>query len=251
MLSLLIGVFLFTDLQELLFQKGINYYNSGKYDSSIVMFKQAIKEDSTSKDAYFNLGASFGKIRKYDDAIISFNKAISLSPNDLDALFQLGAMCIVKGDYKSAVVVYTRIISFSPQLPRAYENRGTAYWKLGLQKQANADLKTAKRLRRGEPVKKVSISIPVMTSKGVKLPEIAIEDTITADSADIELLPYIGEIYMTTGDYELAVVAYSKLIKLAPNNPKGYRNRALAYEKLGKQERVKKDRDKLQKLLIK
>ncbi|MDD2889822.1 MAG: tetratricopeptide repeat protein [bacterium] len=248
MLALIMTFFVCSDLGEWLCQKGINYYNSGKYDSSIAMFKQVIKEDSLSKDAYYNLGASFAKIRKYDDAISSFNKAISLYPNDIDAMFQLGAICIVKGDYKSAVVVYTRIISFNQQLPRAYENRGTAYWKLGLQSQANSDLKTAKRLRRGEPIKKPGL-LPVLTSKGVKLPEIAIEDTITADSADIELLPYIGEIYMTTGDYELAVVAYSKLIKLAPNNPKGYRNRALAYEKIGKLDRAKKDKDKLQKLL--
>ncbi|MFA5032967.1 MAG: tetratricopeptide repeat protein [bacterium] len=248
MLPLVMSFFICSNAWDGLYQQGINYYNRGKYDSSIVLFKQVVKEDSTLKDAYYNLGAAFAKIRKYDDAIVSFNKAISLSPNDIDAMFHLGAICIVKGDYKSAVVVYTRIISFNQQLPRAYENRGTAYWKLGLQSQANADLKTAKRLRRGEPIKKPGL-LPSITSKGVKLPEIAIEDTITADPADIELLPYIGEIYMTTGDYELAVVAYSKLIKLAPDNPKGYRNRALAYEKLGRQERAKKDRDKLQKLL--
>lgn len=248
MLLIILSFLVSSESQEPLYNKGITYYQLGKYDSCVAIFKQALKEDSTEKDGYFNLGIALFKVKKYDEAIESFNKLINLSPNETEALFYLGAIYIIKGNYKAALVVYTRIIKLSPQTPRAYENRGTAYWKLNMQDQARADLKVAKKLRRGEKV--LSVGMPNISglSKSVKLPEIAIEDTIQVDPADRELLPYIGEIYLTTGDYDLAVTAYSKLIKLMPKEPKGYKGRAMAYEKLGLKDRVKKDLDKIQKL---
>lgn len=248
-MSLILSFLILTDSQGLMYQKGINYYYFGKYDSCAIIFKQALAEDSTEKDGYYNLGLAFVKLRKYDEAIKCFNMVINLNPNDLDALFQLGALYIIKGEYKSAVAIYTRVVKLSPQNPRAYENRATAYWKLNLQTQAGTDLKTAKKLRRGEKV--TSVSVPTIPGTSLKLPEIAIEDTIQVDPADRELLPYIGEIYMTTGDYDLAVTAYSKLIKLMPDNPKGFRGRAAAYERLGVKDRAKRDLDKVQKILTK
>lgn len=236
---------------ELLYQLGIAYYQNSDYQPAIQIFRNAIKIDSLCVDAYFNLGVVFVKLKNYDSTEKYLEKASKLAPGDMEVLFYLGSTYLINGKYEPAKNIYTRIIGLVPSSPRAYEDRATANWKLGNEQAAKEDIKIAKKLHSGKPVELVGLPktpAPSLKEQIGRATEIAIEDTITADPADRELLPYIGEIYMTTGDYELAVVAFSKAIKLAPDDPKGYEGRASAYKNLKLTEKANRDSAKAKEL---
>lgn len=242
---------------ELLYHLGIAYYLNKTYQSAIQIFKHAIGLDSLCVDAYFNLGVVFAKLKNYDSAMKYLNKAIELAPEDMESLFYLGNTYLIVGKHESALDVYTRIIGLNPSNPRAYEGRATANWKLGNQQESGEDIRIAKELRSGKPLELVvgvqnfeptHLEKTPDLGKQIKTIEIALEDTISADPADREILPYIGGIYMTTGDYNFAVIAYSKLIRLSPEEPKGYEGRASAYQRLGLTEKAKHDSEKAKEL---
>ncbi len=48
-------------------------------------------------------------------------------------------------------------------------------------------------------------------------------------------------IYETFAEYKLAIDSYTEAIRLAPNSPKGYSNRARVYKMLGMQQLAQKD----------
>ena len=54
----------FSQTSELLFQKGNEFYNNGKYELAINEYNKIIDNNIHSSELYFNLGNSFYKLNK-------------------------------------------------------------------------------------------------------------------------------------------------------------------------------------------
>lgn len=230
----------------LLFGLGEAYYLNGDYAPALATFTRLI-ERAPTVDAYFNLGAVLIKGKRYGEAVKAFKSALALKPDDVEILFHLAGVYLVIGEYRSAIDTYKKIIGLVPDDPRAYEGRASAYWKLGENELSKNDINHAKELRSSfKPT--FSELAEVKSQKKEVSTTVKEEEAAGIYTRDPEILFYVGEIHQITGEWELAVKTYTAAIKLAPRNPKYYKERARCYKELGKFEESETDLQKMKEL---
>jgi tetratricopeptide (TPR) repeat protein len=70
--------------------KGITFYNLGKYDEAIKAHDEAIRLDPKDADAWYSKGNALGQQGKYDDAVKAYDKAIEINPKNSWAWYRKG-----------------------------------------------------------------------------------------------------------------------------------------------------------------
>lgn len=122
--------------------------------------------------------------------------------NESTRYFERALAAEAKGLYHAAIGHYTRYIQINqgqpPYLIPAYNNRGTAYWKLGRHKDALNDFDRAAKIG----------------------PEVALT------------FINMGNVHADMGQIEKAVSDYTRAIELDPENGLAYSNRGLVWSGL-------------------
>lgn len=65
---------------------GVRAFSSGQYRDSIALFREHLKYDAGSLDAYLNLAKAYWESGDYGDAVSTFRKVLSIDPQQQDAL---------------------------------------------------------------------------------------------------------------------------------------------------------------------
>ncbi|MBN1567709.1 MAG: PEGA domain-containing protein [Acidobacteria bacterium] len=73
-------------------QSALNYFRTGDYQRSISEWKEYLKFEPNSDEAYFYIGASYQDQKQLDTAILNFEKCLSLNPNNILAHLNLGLL---------------------------------------------------------------------------------------------------------------------------------------------------------------
>jgi tetratricopeptide (TPR) repeat protein len=108
----------------------------------------AIKLDTESIEAHFNLGVFYQDDTLYDEAIEQYNKVLEIDPKYEQAHYNLGYINLVYLlDYKQAVIHFTNAIACDASYAEAYYNRGFSYELLGDDTDAKADYDKALEIR--------------------------------------------------------------------------------------------------------
>jgi stress-induced-phosphoprotein 1 len=188
---------------------------------------QKAKEDADKEKA---LGNENYKKRKFDEAIKHYSSAWDLH-KDITYLNNLGAAYYEKGDYEECIKACTQAVEEGRTLyadfkiiAKAYARIGTAYEKLGDLASAIENYNMSLREHRTpEVVSKVRAAERNKIDSARK----AYVNPEKAEEAREE-----GNKKFKESDWPGAVAAYSEMIKRAPEDPRGYSNRAAAFTKL-------------------
>lgn len=76
-------------LSENMATSGDAAYNAGDYASAIACYNNALENDGSSSDLYYNLGNAYYKSDSIGKAIISYKRALKIDPSYEDALYNL------------------------------------------------------------------------------------------------------------------------------------------------------------------
>ncbi|KAI9790566.1 MAG: Hsp90 cochaperone [Piccolia ochrophora] len=183
---------------------------------------EADEEKKKGTDAY--------KRRQFDTAIDHYDKAWELH-KDITYLTNLGAAKFEKGDYqgaidacKTAVEEGREMLADFKLIAKAFGRIGTSYEKLG-------DLPNAidnyQRSLTEHRTPEVLAKLRAAEKTKIENDRDAYIDPAKADEAREE-----GNKKFKEADWPGAVDAYSEMIKRAPEDPRGYSNRAAAFIKL-------------------
>ena len=71
-------------LNEQWFEQANVAYNSGNYDSAMILYEQILATDVESVSLYYNMGNAYYKMREYPMAIYYYEKALKLDPSNDD-----------------------------------------------------------------------------------------------------------------------------------------------------------------------
>lgn len=176
------------------------------------------------------LGTENYKKRNFDEAIKHYSAAWELH-KDITYLNNLGAAYFEKGDYQECINTCMKAVEEGREryadfkvIAKSYARIGTAYEKLG--DLANAIDYYNKSLREHRT--------PDVLSKVRAAEKRKIEEARKAyiDPAKAEEAREEGNKKFKESDWPGAVAAYSEMIKRAPDDPRGYSNRAAAFIKL-------------------
>ncbi|KAI1765632.1 heat shock protein [Hypoxylon sp. FL1150] len=189
--------------------------------------KKKAKEEADKEKA---LGTENYKKRNFDEAIKHYKKAWELH-KDITYLNNLGAAYFEKGDYQNCIEACTKAIEEGRQIyadfkmiAKSYARIGSAYEKLGdLSLAVENYQKSLTEHRTPDTVNKLRSAERRKIDDAKK----AYVDPAKAEEAREE-----GNKKFKEQDFPGAVAAYSEMIKRAPDDPRGYSNRAAAFVKL-------------------
>lgn len=195
-------------------------------DEDAVAQKKA-KEDA---DAEKKLGTENYKKRQFDAAIEHYSKAWELH-KDITYLTNLSAAKFEKGDYQGAIESCETAITEGREvradfkiIAKAFGRIGSSYEKLGDYPKAIINYqKSLTEHRTPEILAKL---------RAAEKTKIEAERNAYINPEEAEKARELGNQKFKEADWPAAVEAYSEMIKRAPEDPRGYSNRAACFIKL-------------------
>jgi stress-induced-phosphoprotein 1 len=189
--------------------------------------KKKAKEAADKEKA---LGTACYKKREFDEAIKHYQAAWDLH-KDITYLNNLGAAYFEKGDYQACIDTCTKAVEEGRELyadfkiiAKSYARIGTAYEKQGDLTQAIDYYNMSLREHR---TPEVLNKVRTAERNKIEAAKKSYIDPVKAEEAREE-----GNKKFKESDWPGAVEAYSEMIKRAPEDPRGYSNRAAAFIKL-------------------
>lgn len=189
--------------------------------------KKKAKEAADKEKA---LGTENYKKRNFDEAIKHYQAAWDLH-QDITYLNNLGAAYFEKGDYQACIEACTKAVEEGRNLyadfkiiAKSYARIGTAHEKQGnLAEAVDFYNKSLREHRTPDVVNKL---------RAAERNKIEAARTAYIDPAKAEEAREEGNKKFKESDWPGAVAAYSEMIKRAPEDARGYSNRAAAFIKL-------------------
>ncbi|PSN65108.1 HCP-like protein [Corynespora cassiicola Philippines] len=191
---------------------------------------KAAKEAKAKADELKKKGTEFYKKRQFDEAIQHYTKAWE-THKDITYMTNLGAAKFEKGDYegcieacKQAVEYGREILADFKMIAKAFARIGTSYEKLDDLPNAILYYQKAQTEHRTPEVLTKLRNAEKLLAKREK------ESYVNPEEA--EKARELGNAKFKEADWPGAVEAYSEMIKRAPDDPRGYSNRAACFIKL-------------------
>ena len=189
--------------------------------------KKKAKEAADKEKA---IGTENYKKRNFDVAIEHYTKAWELH-KDITYLNNLGAAHFEKGDYQACIDACTKAVEEGravfadfKMIAKSYARIGTAYERQGdLTKAIENYQKSLTESRTPDVVTKL---------RNAERAKIEAARTAYIDPEKAEAAREEGNKKFKESDWPGAVESYSEMIKRAPEDPRGYSNRAAAFLKL-------------------
>lgn len=200
-----------------------------KQDEDVEM-TDASDDNKTEADKAKAEGNTLYKQRKFDEAIAQYEKAWDLH-KDITYLNNRAAAEYEKGDYQAAIATCEKAVDEGRDMRADYKLIAKSFARLGNTYLKMDDLPQAVKYfdksltehRTPDVLNKLRA-----TQREIKTREAnAYVDPEKAEEARLE-----GKEYFTKGDWPNAVKSYTEMIKRAPEDARGYSNRAAALAKL-------------------
>ncbi|KAG8762569.1 Hsp90 cochaperone [Ceratobasidium sp. 423] len=190
--------------------------------------KKRLKAEADAEKAK---GAAAYKAKDFDTAEQAFSKAWEISPTDITYLTNLAATQFEKGEYDKCIETCEKAVDEGRSLRADYKLIAKALGRIGTAYSRKEDLDNA--------IKYFSKSLtehrtPDILNK-LRDAEKLKEDRAKQAYIDPELSAKAreeGNTQFKAGDFAASVKSYTESIKRDPNDPRGYNNRAAAYNKL-------------------
>ena len=110
-----------------LYNDGIVLKDKKKYSEAIDLFKNAIAEQPTYKEALFEAGWCCNELEKYDDALSFLQKAKLQWPNESKVYFEIGYAYQQLGKAEEAKTNYNECLSINKEYSLAYKALGNIF----------------------------------------------------------------------------------------------------------------------------
>ena len=188
------------------------------------------KKNKEAADKEKALGTENYKKRNFDEAITHYSKAWEIF-KDITYLNNLGAAYFEKGDYDKCIEVCTQAITEGREIYADFKLIAKSYARIGSAYERKGDLaaaidhfnKSLTEHRTPDVLNKLRTAEKNKAEAARK----AYIDPAKAEEAREE-----GNKKFKETDFPGAVAAYTEMIKRAPEDPRGYSNRAAAFIKL-------------------
>jgi tetratricopeptide (TPR) repeat protein len=194
---------------------------------------------------YSSKASKYFFARQYDKCIAAAKESIRLEPHYPWPHIYLGLCYWRQESFKLAEEELSKGIN-TPNLSvnaDVYVSRGECYIALGQLDKAIADFTSGLAK---DPKSEQSLIRRAETYCQLKRFKDAMNDATRYVTMTREPKSYMfrGRIYLDSGDYKAAIEDFSSAIKLRPKVPEYYAMRAVAYEKIGRKDLAKADREK-------
>lgn len=126
--------------------KGLELFNSGKYEDAVKSYKAAIKLKKDYAEAHCNLGDVYFILKQFRQAVEAYKQAVKYQPNFPTAYNNLGTAHFKLREHKKAIEAFKTGIRLDPKMSSLYFNLGATYVERGNEKAALEQYKILKNI---------------------------------------------------------------------------------------------------------
>ena len=128
------------------FDRGLKYYDEGKFREAEIEFRNALKEDSRYTEAHYRLALTYLKLGQLGNAQRLLFNVVTLDPKNLDAQTRLGQIALLAGQPDQALERARTVLNAEPENIDALVLLAQAYVQVSDPKQAVSTLERASEL---------------------------------------------------------------------------------------------------------
>ncbi len=231
-LCLLAAVFLFTACAHRIekrkkgahthYRLGVVYYKDHRIAESLQELNLAVEMDPEEPSYHLALGMAYLARGLTGEAKKHINGAIKLNPEFSEARVNLSVVYLKEGDWDGAIAECVKALKniYYKTPERAYVNMGVAYYKKGVYKAANENLKMAIRLK---PDYKKAYYHLGRTLEKMDRGERAVRayrKAVELDPRYVDAHYRLGLVLVKLKDRPGALKAFKKVIEVAPGSEK-------------------------------
>jgi tetratricopeptide (TPR) repeat protein/thioredoxin-related protein len=238
---------------------GLAYDNIGKFDRAVDAFTNDIKLYPQDGEAFMGRGVAYAHMERYDFAVKDFDQSIKLGGPSAPKLFVRAMAYAQLKDFNHAMADFDEIIKLQPDIASNYGARACLALQAKQIDRALADATKACEMDRQNAQNHVELSATYLKRKDYQHAVEEASKSLQLDPNCVGALEFRGRSHLGLGKFVDAVADFNQLIKLDPKQEKsafyffpnkgaGYYFRALAFDKLGKADLARKDREEAKKL---
>ncbi|KAK8250569.1 hypothetical protein HDK77DRAFT_461272 [Phyllosticta capitalensis] len=191
---------------------------------------KAKKEAKAKADAIKAEGTQFYKKRQFDEAIAKYNEAWE-TYQDITYLTNLGAAKFEKGDYDGCIETCKKAVEHGREVFADFKLIAKALGRIGTAYEKKGDLANAIEFYNRSLTEHRTPDI-LTKMRAAEKAKIKSEKEAYVDPQKAEEARELGNQKFKEADWPAAVAAYTEMIKRAPEDARGYSNRAACYIKL-------------------
>lgn len=245
-LILLLTLFIFScdshkKQAEITFNKGLQMFNASKLDSSIILFQEAIKLDTSLSKARYYLSESYRRNKNYDAAISTLN-SIKNKSIPIDSIYALYVKIYSnKDDYEKSIDYAKKVISLKPNSAEGHKELGRVYYnKASVAINSTESLELYKKALEQaiisikiNPNNNESMLLRGIIRLGIKDYSGALKDlnlVLMKEKKDKKILSsayrFVGLVLKNQKKYTESLTYFDKAVKIKPDEGIFYFNRA-------------------------
>jgi stress-induced-phosphoprotein 1 len=191
---------------------------------------KAAKEAKAKADELKKKGTEFYKKRQFDEAIENYSNAWE-THKDITYLTNLGAAKFEKGDYPGCIEACQQAIEYGREIYADFKIIAKAYARIGTAYEKQNDLANAVLFYQKAQTEHRTPEV-LAKLRAAEKAKIKAERDSYINPEEAEKARELGNAKFKEADWPAAVEAYSEMIKRAPDDPRGYSNRAACFIKL-------------------
>ncbi|KAF7188522.1 Heat shock protein sti1-like [Pseudocercospora fuligena] len=188
------------------------------------------KKQKEAADKEKALGTEKYKKRQFDEAIAHYTKAWE-TYKDITYLTNLGAATFEKGDYDACIEACQKAVEHGREVFADFKIIAKAYGRIGSAYEKKGDLANAVEFYQRSLTEHRTPDI-LTKLRAAEKAKIKAEKDAYIDPQKAEEARELGNQKFKETDWPAAVEAYTEMIKRAPEDPRGYSNRAACLIKL-------------------
>jgi tetratricopeptide (TPR) repeat protein len=221
---------------------GLARYEANDYDSAVIRFTEALKEEMVPEsmvdrsEIYFFRGNGHFYKGNYQNAIADLIQFVIFRPDSDAGYFNLGTALSIVGDYDRALLNLNKAMELSPDA-FTYNNRGAAYMVKSKRASDRAN-NYINKARRSSATSGSTFTLlgSYYLSEARLARDYARKDLSKAFSLKPEWdSPYVnlGISYKLDGEFKMAIDYLTKAIERNPNNTNAFNSRGNSYFLIG------------------
>jgi len=213
--------------------RGYYYYNYAKdYDKALKDYNKSISLDNSSHRAYSNRGVLYYNIGKYNLALKDFNKCLGLNKSNTDALIGRANTYSSLKKNKLALSDYNKYLIYKPEDTQAYIYRGISKYNMEKSDDAMIDFNKSLSIMPDNDEAYYWIGLNYFKKKDFKYAIKNLDKSLKLNSNRIGIYSWRGLAKYNLKLYKESISDYNMAIKNNPNDAASYVNRSVAYFKI-------------------
>jgi CHAT domain-containing protein/Flp pilus assembly protein TadD len=221
---------------EMLFNKGLEAFQSGRYQESLEYFNRAINIEQHNHATWYNKGICLGSLGRDEEAIAAFDRAINIEQHNHATWYNKGFCLGNLGRDEEAIVAYDRVINIKPDYDATWYNKGVSLVHLGRYEESITAFDHAINIKSDDDMAWYNKALSLSNLKRD-------EEAIAAYDRAINIKPDYdtawgnkGLSLANLGRYEEAIAAYDCAINIKPDYDTAWVNKGVSLANLGRYE---------------